>query len=286
MVGISRRCLAWLREPLVQFILLGLLIYLGVALHEQAVVQDNRAVTIDAAVIDHLKGLYEVRYGYLPDDQTLEELVENYIMDEVLYREALKLGFDEGDEIIRQRLVQKMLFLLKDSAGIEPPADTALEAWFKSNNEEFRSPGKVSFSHRYFSPEHGETGAAAARAALALQQIAGQDGEQAPNAGDDFPLQETYMALDRNEVVRIFGDSPFVQAIFSIEPSVWSGPYLSGYGWHLVLVHERIEGGEPSLAQYREEALEKYKEEAAAGRNRERLAQLKGGYTVVRDPGE
>lgn len=286
MVGISRRCLAWLREPLVQFILLGLLIYLGVALHEQAVVHDNRTVTIDAAVIDHLKGLFEVRYGYLPDDQTLEELVENYIMDEVLYREALKLGFDEGDEIIRQRLVQKMLFLSNDGAGIESPSDAVLEAWFKSHSEEFRSPGKVGFSHRYFDPEQGGTGAAASRAALALQQSAGQDGEQALDTGDDFPLQETYTALDRNEVARIFGDSPFAQAIFNIEPGVWSGPYLSGYGWHLVLVHERIDGLEPSLAQYREEVLEKYKEEAANGRNRERLARLKAGYTVVRDTRE
>ena len=121
---------------------------------------------------------------------------------------------------------------------------------------------------------------------MALQKFAGQDGEQAQDAGDDFPLQETYTALDRNEVVRIFGDSPFAQAIFSIEPGIWSGPYLSGFGWHLVLVHKRIDGQEPSLAQHREVALAKYEDEAAAGRNRERLARLKAGYTVVRDPDE
>ena len=176
-----------------------------------------------------------------------------------------------------------MLFLVRYSAGIEPPADTVLEVWLKSRSEEFKSPVMVSFSHRYFSPEQGGMGAAAARAALALQQFARQGGEQVPDAGDDFPLQETYTALDRHEAVRIFGKSPFAQAIFEIEPGVWSGPYLSGYGWHLVLLHERIEGREPSLARYREEALEKYKEEAAAERNRERLAELKGGYRVVRD---
>jgi hypothetical protein len=270
---------------MVQFVFLGLLIYFGVTLRDQAVVEADRTVTVDAAVIDHLKGLYEVRYGYLPDDLSLEELVENYIMDEVLYREALKLGFDDGDEIIRQRLVQKMLFLLQDSAGIDPPAGPALEAWFNSHRDEFKTPVKVSFSHCYYSPEAGGTGEAAARAALALQ-LAGSGGDKIPDDGDVFPLQETYTALDRDEVVSIFGDSPFAQAIFSIKPGVWSGPYLSGLGWHLVLVDERIEAGEPSLDQYREEALEKYKQEAAAERNRERLARLKGSYTVVRDARE
>lgn len=267
---------------MVQFVFLGLLIYFGVTLRDQAVVEADRTVTVDAAIIDHLKGLYEIRYGYLPDDLSLEELVENYIMDEVLYREALKLGFGEGDEIIRQRLVQKMLFLLQDSAGIEPPARPDLEAWFNSHRHEFRAPVKVSFSHRYFSPEPG--GAGAARAALALQQFAGSSGDKIPDDGDVFPLQETYTALDRDEVVRIFGDSPFAQALFNVAPGVWAGPYLSGLGWHLVLVDERIEAGEPSLEQYREEALERYKEEAAAERNRERLSRLKGSYTVVRDP--
>jgi len=181
-----------------------------------------------------------------PTPQEMRGLVDSRVREEILYREAVALGLDQGDAIVRRRLAQKMEFLADDVSALRDPTPDELRTWFARNSERFAAAGRRSFRHVYFSPDR--RGARSREdAANILAKLDGNEAD-APvveTVGDRFMFQDNYGDRSPEQIASIFG-SAFAVAIEQIQPGSWQGPVESGLGWHLVFVTSATPGRVPS----------------------------------------
>src|SRR5262249_35840153 len=160
---------------------------------------------------DRLSSLYRVQFGAAPGVAQLQVIVDDYIDDEVLYREALRLGLAEDDEIVRRRLIQKLEFLRRDSFSTSP-SSAELRAYYNAHPDQFTTPARASFTQVFFSADHGGSNRALERAREARANWLTRF--EIPE-GDASSLEPEYSALTRGEVVRLFGESGLVDAAFA-----------------------------------------------------------------------
>jgi peptidyl-prolyl cis-trans isomerase C len=241
----------WLREPLLQFLLIGLVLFGGYSLlrpRSEAASESNVIVlTPDDLVQMSVTSLAQGRPA--PTPEQMHSLIELKVREEVLFREALALGLDKDDAIVKRRLAQKMEFLAEGAAVDQDPSNETLKAWFKDNQQRFALLPRISFHHLYFSPDqHGEQ--ARDVAVKALEQVAGRPGDAkgAAALGDPFMYQDYYGDRSFDEMAKLFGLS-FARALVNLKPGSWQGPVESGYGWHLVFVDAVTPGRVPAFEE-------------------------------------
>ncbi len=240
---------SWLKEPLLHFLLLGALLFglYSLVNPEEASIADNRIV-VSAGDIERLSANWANKRIRLPTEAELAMLVDSYIREEVYYREALALGLDQNDTILRRRMVQKMEFLTNDLADLSQPDEAALNQYFLTNSGKYELPARISFTHIYFSfDKHGERIFDDAGKALDEIRLSDVPVSRAPDMGDSFMLPYDFDAEDSFEIARIFGQD-FAQRIVQIEAGTWQGPIESGYGLHLVWINKKVEARLPKLA--------------------------------------
>jgi len=271
-----------MREPLIQFIALGGLLFLSTHVIAEHRDSSNKEIVVDHSVSERIAKLYEMQTGTSPSAGRLEALVDEYIRDEILYREAKKIGLDQNDEIIKRRLTQKLDFLQRDLAVIPEPTDDQLRSYYSSHAAEFTSPETVTFTHIYFNPDHGGSDAARARAVQVLTTMAPAASERAPQLGDTFPLRYDYVGLTKEEATQLFGQTPIVDSVFASESGRWLGPFQSGYGWHLVYVYRKKEAALIAFDDARDRVHQAYIDKARAEANERKFEQLKSEYVVAR----
>lgn len=266
--------LRWLREPLLHFMLLGALLYGAAQFY--APDRTDTQIVVDAARVARLATLYELQTGSAPDAEQREKLVQSFLREEVLYREARKHRLDEGDELVRRRLVQKMEFL-RTAVAVSEPGDAELRALLATGPDRFAAPAKASFEHRYFNPDRLGSSGARDAARAALQTIDGTS-----SAGDRPPLPVYFVAKTREELALAFGQRPIVDAVFSATPNVWTGPVESGFGWHLIRVHTSSPAAPPSFEQARPALIEAWRQEARRRDDAAWIDGLQAQYRIVR----
>ena len=192
-----------------------------------------------------------------PTEEELRNLVEARVREEVLYREALAVGLDENDTVVRRRMVQKMEMLSQDLALLADPTDQELQEFFQERQESYRIAPRMSFSHVYFNMDRrGPEGEEEARRVLSDILAETPTPRRAPERGDQFLLRYDFDLSSPEQVEREFGRQ-FAESLFELEPG-WHGPIVSGFGVHLVHVDERIEGRIPMLEEVREKVLRDY----------------------------
>ena len=226
----------WLREPLLQFLLVGVLLFAlwkVVNPHSADPGPANRIVLTE----DDLKQLattWMLAGRAPPTAQQMQSLVDDRVREEVLYREALALGLDKDDTIVKRQLARKMEFLTEDVSKLEAPQAGELKAWFEKNKERFALPPRVSFRHIYFSPDRRGKNVRA-DAERAQSELAGKpmDAPAVATAGDPFMFQQYYGDRPFDEIARQFGPQ-FARALIAVTPGAWAGPIASGYGWHVI----------------------------------------------------
>lgn len=186
-----------------------------------------------------------------PTTEELEGLIRDRVREEVYCREAMALGLDKDDTIIRRRLRQKMEFLTDDLVAQAKPTDEELNAYLTAHPDPFRVQRRFTFSHVYLNPDkHGEHLARDTAELLALLNRAGGRAD-ASTLGDSFLLDHTFEVLPGSEVAKLFGEQ-FAAKLGEVSPGEWQGPVQSGYGMHLVFVSERTEGRVPPLDEVRD----------------------------------
>lgn len=240
-----------LREPLVHFLILGAAVFLlSYALAKPGVVQDGRIVVTSGKIEQLATGFVRV-WQRAPSAEELDGLIEDFVREEVLYREALAMGLDKDDSVIRRRLRQKFEFLTEDTADAVHPTDQTLQAWLDGHSEKYRQEPKVAFRQVFVSLSR--RGAAASNDALKLLAQLNSAGHEvdASDRGDTTMLPHELPLSSNDEILRIFG-SEFARQLARTEPGRWAGPLRSGYGLHLVYVSERTQGALPPLAEVRE----------------------------------
>jgi len=194
------------------------------------------------------------------------------------------MGLDRDDEIVRRRIAQKVQFLREDLAIPAEPTETELRRFFEARKLRYAQPPRTTFRHLYFSPDAGGAATARTRAEAALARLGGGAAPDSLGA-DPFPDRETYVALSRDEAARVFGRSPLAQGLEQAPPGRWSGPFRSGYGWHLVRVEARYPGALNAFAEAREQVRSDFLAEAQAAANAKALADMKARYAVERRDG-
>ena len=212
----------------------------------------------------------------------LRALVDDYVQEEVYYREAVALGFDQDNPIVRRVLRQKMEFLADAYKADQPPTDEELHAYLAANEALFRSELEVSLIHVYFSSDQrGREAARDAERALAELRTNSDGGTVAAlGLGDPFPLESSYDSLSRRGVVRRFG-SRFADQLEIIETGSWQGPVTSGYGEHLVYIQARTLPATPELAEVRDEVNLAWREDQRKINSAEFYQRLRDGYTLA-----
>jgi peptidyl-prolyl cis-trans isomerase C len=285
LAGQSQRSMLrrWLHEPLIQFLLIGLALFIVYnILHptSDAKSESNRIV-LTPDDFEQLGVTWLAQGRPPPTSEQMQSLIELKVREEVLYREALALGLDKDDEIVKRRLAQKMEFLAEGaSVNSDPPADT-LRLWFKDNQQRFSLPPRVSFRHLYFSPDQrGEH--SREDAVRVMTQLAGKPGnwEGAAALADPFMDQDYYGDRSADDLAKLFGLN-FAQDIAGLEPGAWRGPIESGYGWHLIFIDTLILGRVPAFEEIEPEIKAEWIEDQRLQAKRKAYETMRARYQVV-----
>jgi hypothetical protein len=267
----------WYKEPLLHFLVIGVVIFavFSIANKEEAAVGGNKIV-VSSAETERLSDAWSKRMNRPPTEIELQGLIEAFIKEEVYYREALLLGLDQDDTIIRRRLMQKMEFLSNDLAELDQPDESALNKYFLENQEKYRLPAQISFTHIYFSiDKRGARALADSKLVLAELNV-----PWAPERGDSFMMEYDFVKETPSEVARSFG-SDFAEQLFTLETNTWQGPVASGYGFHLVRISEKIDARMPELASVIDKVRTDFMFEQRQKINKEIYEKFKARYEIV-----
>lgn len=259
------------REPLVHFLLLGALLFGAMAFADHL---KRPAVRIDAQEIEQLATYWELQTQRPPTRDELAALIHERVDEELLSREAIRLGLDKDDMIVRRRLAQKMAFASEDVAAIPEPDDKTLQAYYDAHRDRYAVPGRVALRHVYFSRDRtGETPQAAAAAALAKLK-AGRETSSDPSL---LPL--TYADIAEADIQRDYGPE-FAAAVHRAPVGSWIGPAASAYGLHLIRIERRLPPVVPPLVEVRDEIRAAWLAERRQDGNRAFRAALRKRYKV------
>jgi peptidyl-prolyl cis-trans isomerase C len=273
-----------LREPFVQFMFIGAFIYLlfGVFAEPVVVEDDDKTIIVSTGEVAWMKSAWEKRWNRPPTEAEFDGLIQQYIKETVLYREALTMGLNKHDQVIRRRLAQKLEFLAKDLVNLIPPTDDELLAYFEVHLERYQAPIRYTFTQVFIDPD--KRGDATLDDAEAIKATLISQGESAvENAGaqgDSFMLQNYYPEKDRIEIQKQFG-SGFTDSLIELSPEKWHGPVLSGYGVHLVYVASISEPPAPIFAEVRERVVQDWTADKSEELNARFYTSLRDQYTVV-----
>ena len=280
----SNRLTRLFKEPLIQFLIIGAAIYGAYALFG-APEEDFRDTTIvvDSNRINSMISEWEARWNRPPTRKEIDGLIQQYIREDVLYRQAVAMGLNEDDPITRRRMAQKLEFLTSDLAQMQQPSEGELEQYFQENQASYRDPDMISFSHIFIDPDARED-ATLDDAAEILAQLrsAGEPTEELLQLGDRFMLQNYFASATEMDIRRQLG-SGFSEVVMELEPGQWHGPILSGYGVHLVYVYDSIKAPSPVFENVQARVLEDWHEIKREEFNAQFLESLKSRYEIVID---
>lgn len=262
-------------EPLVWFLLAGALLFLADEWFAGSTDQ-SLLIEISAGQVRSLQDKWQVQMGRPATQQELSSLLEDRVREEVLYREAIGLGLDRQDTIVRRRLAQKMSFLIEDTVKETEVSETQLAEYFSRQQQKYTVPALLTFTHVYFSGVGPDT---VARAEDALKQIVA--GAAVSEMGDPFMLNRSYAQRSLDEIARLFGRE-FAAALGSLSPGeLWQGPINSSYGSHLVLLQSRRDPLVPNLTDVLDKVRTDYQAEQRRLSNEESYQVLRRRYQVT-----
>lgn len=263
-----------IREPLIHFFLIGAALFLVYNV-VNAPREDPTEVVVSEERIASIKARFERTWRRPPTASELEGLIDNWLREELLYREGLALGLDRDDHVIRRRIAQKMGFMA-EALSSELPKDQQLTVWLAKNPERYRDPDRYTLRQIYVD---------AAPDVLSLDDIIPKIRTELGNGADWRDLGQATLlpaqleAIEDARIAAIFG-AAFARALGDLPLREWAGPIESGYGQHLVYIESRIDGGLPPLDQIRQRVEQDYLQAQADRAEREFVAALKDRYEI------
>ncbi len=272
-----------LREPLLHFLLIGaglFALFYYMRPHRDTS-PASKQIQFSLDELSQLALLFQSQWRREPTVDELDRLVENKVQQEVLYREALTMGLDKGDEIVKRRMAQKMQFLAEDVGAAREPTTEELKSWFTTNSQKFAMPARFSFRHLYFSPDRrGERAREDALKALAQLARQPEDSKLAASLADPFMFQNYYRDRAQEYLGKEFGPR-FAESVEKLTPGSWQGPVESGYGWHLVFVDTVIPARIPTFEEAESDVKTAWLSQQKAQTWEKAYKELRAKYTVL-----
>ena len=279
-----------LKEPLLHFLILGAVLFLLYSIvsdspeEETEVANAERVVSKEIVVtnarIENLVARFKQSWRRDPTEQERQGLIDEYIRDEVMYRQALTMNLDQDDPSVRKRMRQKLEFLTNDISDLSPPSEEELQAYLKENAQKYFLDAEFTFVQIFFSKKkHGDKLQSvidATRAKLP-EKLEGLD---LRTVGDPTMLAPSMQGASRREVANGFG-AAFANSLRDLPEGSWQGPIESGFGTHLVFLSERTTGEASPLDQVREEVKRDWMADMRTKSNEEVYQSWKTSFSIT-----
>jgi parvulin-like peptidyl-prolyl cis-trans isomerase-like protein len=238
------RCL--LREPLLHFFVLGVALFAGYSWLNRGALDSPTEIFVSRNQVSSLQAQFERIWQRAATPDEMQHLVDNWVREEILYREGLAMGLDRDDPVVRRRVGQKIQFII-ESVAPAPPTTAELQAWLDAHSAKYATEPVYSLRQVYFDPQRHGTNLAR-EIASARRVLAGG----ANHAGDSTLLPPEMRDAPQFEVERAFGKE-FASALKDLPAGSWQGPVQSSFGLHLVQISEKSDAHVPPLEQVRAE---------------------------------
>lgn len=240
------------REPLLHFLLIGAALFVVYGLTRDVASEAPNRILVTSSQVEQLKANFKRTWMRSPTQGELDALVENFVREEVFYREALTMGLDQDDPLVKRRMRMKLEMMLED-LSVQEVTDEALEAYLKDHPERFRREEQIAFRQVYLNPDKRQDLEGDAKSLLA-----NLNGDASVHAlGDATMLPADFALSTRSNIAATFGER-FAEGVMTLAPGDWTGPVYSAYGAHLVQISERIAARQPDLAEIREQVKREY----------------------------
>ena len=263
------------REPLLHFLLIGaaLFLYYGVVAEDGGEAPQKRII-VTSGQITQLSANFARSRMRQPTQQELDLMVENHVREEIFYREAMAMGLDQDDPMVRRRMRMKLEFMLEDLSG-QDASDEVLTAFLNQHPERFRDEAQVTFRQVFLNSELRKNIEGSARQLLSTLN----DGGDPDALGDPTMASRAFEMAPQSVVSRDFGDD-FARELFSLPSGGWTGPLYSPFGAHLVRIDARTNARVPELAEIRSEVLREYLVDKREQQKNLAYQRLREGYEV------
>jgi len=253
----NKKLRRFLREPLLHFVLIGSLLFIGFELINNSQEKADDVIVISSGRVSQLKSLFESTWKRVPTSTELDNLIEGYVREEVYFRDALLLALDQDDAVVRRRMRQKMEFLLDTSSYIAEPVAGELEAWYATNKQAYRQGERLALEQIYFGEYPAPETITQSMAAL------NSDQNIDPGTMGVGTLLPAHLGLSTSTAVdNVFGKG-FFEKLLAVPQGKWVGPVESAFGVHLVRVYDRVAGRTPVLSEIRGLAQKDWREARA-----------------------
>ncbi len=242
-----------LREPLLHFLAIGGLIFLLFVAVSEPSPEPTDTIVVERERIEQLMMGFQAVWRRPPTDDELRALIDDFVREEIYYREALALGLDRNDAVVRRRLRQKMEFLTDTGADILKPAAGELEAYLAANEQTFRSGPRLAFEQIYFGETPDPESIAGSLSALQSDPV-----PDLSVLGERTLLPAQLSLSPPDAIDGVFGQG-FFERLAELPPGVWAGPVVSAYGVHLVRIIDSLPARMPPLEEVRHAVLRDWK---------------------------
>lgn len=270
-----------IKQPLFHFLLLGGFIFIAYSwIGDKEENYSQREIVITPGRIETLAATFENVWQRRPSESELDVLVDEFITEEIYYREALAIGLDQDDTIVRRRLRQKMEFITADLAVQFEPSDQELNEFLLENRENYKIDPVISFRQVYLNPDKRRD-AIEGDAKEILSQLKSENPPiDLEEIGDYLPLDSTVTAKRSTEIDRTFGTG-FSESLKQLELNSWDGPVRSGYGLHLVFVSQLVAGRQAELDEVRASVIRDWTANNTRKTSDRFIEQMKANYEIT-----
>lgn len=273
----------FLGEPLLHFVIVGVVLFGAYRLvsPEPEESADPKKIELTKDDVRQLAVTWLAQGRPPPTLDQLRSLMDEKVTEEILFREAVALGLDRDDQIIKRRLAQKMDFLAADLAALDEPSNAELKEWYAKNSDRFVLSPHVSFRHLYFSfDKHGEATRDVAAAAIGVISGKPADSPEVASIADPFMFRNYYGDATPDQMAKEFGPD-FAKALFNLKSGSWQGPVQSGYGWHLVWIGSIEAGRVPAFEEVAPAVKTAWMDERYNEVKRTAFQEMRSRYVVI-----
>ncbi|MBC3764805.1 peptidyl-prolyl cis-trans isomerase [Neptunicella marina] len=264
-----------IKDPLLHFVILGAALFALNQLSGEEE-QDN-LIEVNANTVAQLINNWHQTHDETPNNKQLQQLIDDYIKQQVLYREAIAQGLDQNDPVITERLVQKLSDQIEGFTPATEPSEQQLKDFYQQHTELFKTDAQISFQQAFINPAKHDDIQATAQSWLS--QLRADDQLV---LGDQRGFKNAFRDLTYARAVSLFGDA-FATQLFNLTGDSWQGPVQSQNGLHLVRIVNKTDSLLPAFEQIRDAVAIAYQNQLRRQAIDDYYKSLKSEFVIKRN---